>query len=77
MKLVINVIKSMQEVYPHIHIHIYSGNANDVTERIDKGLLNFGVLIEPTNLTKYESLCLLQQDTWGGINEKRLCVGKP
>nr|WP_208609963.1 LysR family transcriptional regulator [Gilliamella mensalis] len=70
MKLVVNVIKSMQDVYPHIRIHIYSGNANDVTERIDKGLLDFGVLIEPTHLTKYESLCLPQQDTWGVLMRK-------
>lgn len=70
MKLVVNVIKLMQDSYPQIRIHIYSGNANDVSERIDKGLLDFGVLIEPSHLTKYESLCLPQQDTWGVLMRK-------
>lgn len=70
MKLVIKVIKTIREHYPQIRFHIYSGNANDVTERIDKGLLDFGLLIEPNHLIKYESLRLPQQDTWGILMRK-------
>lgn len=64
LKLVIKIIKDMQLDYPKIRIHIFSCNANDVTERIDKGLLDFGVLIDPARLDKYESLCLPQKDRW-------------
>lgn len=70
MRLIIKVIKKMQEDHPQIRIHIYSGNANDVTEHLDKGLLDFGVLIEPTQLTKYESLRLPQKDSWGVLMRK-------
>ena len=45
MHLVAEVIREIRKEYPGIHFHGYSGNAEDVTERLDKGLLDFGVLI--------------------------------
>ena len=45
--------KNSADFYPGIHFHLYSGNAADVTERLDKGLLDFGVLIQPADISKY------------------------
>lgn len=59
------VIKTLQQEYPRICVHIFSGDADAVTERIDKGLLDFGLLIEPANTSRYESLLLPATDTWG------------
>lgn len=56
MKYIADIIKQLQEEYPKIKFHIYSGNAEDVTEKLDKGLLDFGVLIQPIDLSKYDSL---------------------
>ena len=53
MKYIAEVIKDMREEYPSIKYHLYSGNAEDVTEHLDKGLLDFGILIQPTDLSKY------------------------
>ena len=36
-----------------------------MTERLDKGLLDFGVLIEPANMKKYDYIRLPATDTWG------------
>ena len=36
-----------------------------MTERLDKGLLDFGVLIEPVHLEGYDYLRLPATDTWG------------
>lgn len=69
-KLVANVIKEMREIYPGIRYHLYSGNAADVTERIDKGLLDFGILIEPADISKYDYLSIPAKDTWGVIMRK-------
>ena len=55
----------LQERYPGILFHIVSGDAVDVCERLDKGLLDFGVLIEPVNLEGYDYLRLPATDTWG------------
>ena len=49
------VIRQMRADSPGIRYHLYSGNAQDVTERLDKGLLDFGIVIEPADISKYES----------------------
>lgn len=70
MRLIARVAKKLQEDYPDIRYHIFSGNAEDVTEKLDKGLLDFGLLIEPTDTTKYESIKLPATDTWGVLMRK-------
>lgn len=52
-------------MHPGIRVHLYSGNAEEVTERLDKGLLDFGLLIQPTDVTRYQSLRLPAKDRWG------------
>jgi DNA-binding transcriptional LysR family regulator len=70
MGLITDVIKTLQEEHPRIRVHIFSGDGDEVTERIDKGLMEFGVVIEPANLANYESLQLPARDTWGVLMRK-------
>lgn len=70
MRLIADVIKEIQEDYPYIRYHFYSGNAEDVTERLDKGLLDFGLLIQPKDISKYDYLTLPTKDIWGVIMPK-------
>ena len=55
----------LQQSYPGIHFHIVSGDAVDVCERLDKGLLDFGVLLGDMDKAKYHYLELPMKDTWG------------
>ena len=64
------LIKALGEACPNIDYHLHSGNAEDVTERLDKGLLDFGILIQPADLTKYDYLDLPARDRWGVIMRK-------
>lgn len=64
-KFLAKVAKELHDDYPEIHYHLYSGNAQDVTERLDKGLLDFGVLVQPADLFKYDYLNIPVKDTWG------------
>ena len=64
------IIRELQEDYPDIHYHLYSGNAEDVTERLDKGLLDFGILIQPADISKYDYINLPSRDRWGVIMRK-------
>lgn len=70
MKIIAEVIKDLRNDYPQIRYHLYSGNAEDVTERLDKGLLDFGILIQPTNISKYDYLTIPTKDVWGIIMRK-------
>ncbi|WP_392551302.1 LysR family transcriptional regulator [Orbus wheelerorum] len=69
-ELIAQVIKDLHSEHPNINIHIYSGDADEVTEQIDKGLLDFGLLIGADNISKYDSLLLPAKDTWGVLMRK-------
>ena len=64
------IIKEIRETYPGIHFQLHSGNAEDVTERLDKGLLDFGIIIQPADITKYDYLNLTAKDVWGVVMRK-------
>ena len=57
--------KELQRRYAGIRFHIVSGDAVDVCERLDKGLLDFGVLLGDIDKLKYRYLELPAKDTWG------------
>lgn len=75
-KLIADIISQLQKDYPHIKFNIYSGNAEDVADRLNKGLLDFGLLIEPTDLLKYDFLRLPVKDTWGVLMRKNSPLAK-
>ena len=70
MKYIAQILKEIQEEYPNIKYHIHSGNAEDVTEKLDKGLLDFGLLIQPIDLEKYDYYPLPAKDRWGVVMRK-------
>ena len=51
--------------YPDLKIHLYSGNADDVSEKLDKGIIDFGIVIDPVEKKKYDYLKLSKTDHWG------------
>ena len=65
MSLLANVIGMFRKKHPNVRFHLFSGNAEDVMERLDRGRLDFGVLIQPVDISKYDSLPLPVKDTWG------------
>ena len=55
----------LQNDFPLIRYHIYSGDAQRILERLDKGLIDFGLLVEPFDTSKYDYIRLPVKDTWG------------
>lgn len=70
MKHIARVAKDVQLRYPNIRYHLYSGNEEDITERLDKGLLDFGILIQPADISKYNYLNMPAKDVWGVVMRK-------
>ena len=58
-------IRKFKESYPSLHYHITSGDTEQVTEKLDKGLLDFAVLAEEPDPAKYNCICFPESDTWG------------
>lgn len=64
------VFKKINERYPQIKYHIFSGSTIEVSEQLNKGLLDFAILIEPIDLQKYNYIKLPYTDTWGVLMRK-------
>ena len=63
-------VRELQRTYPKIRCNIYSGNLPDVCERLDKGLLDFAIVMSYVDLSKYNYLELPMKDTWGILMRK-------
>ena len=69
-KYLAQTIKAFKEKYPLFRYHLTSGNTEQVTERLDKGLIDFAVIVEPPNLSKYNYLEVPEINTWGLVMRK-------
>jgi len=70
LKIITRIIKGIQREYPNVRFNIFSGNAEDIKEKLENGLLDFGILIQPTDISKYDYITLPSKDTWGLIMRK-------
>ena len=70
MNFIAKASKELLEHYPSIRFDLYSGNADDITSRLDSGLLDFGIVIEPTDKQKYDYIKLPATDVWGVLMRK-------
>lgn len=59
------LIKAFSEKYPAVQFTLYNETVDNVRDRLDKGLVDIGLLLEPIDVTKYDYVRLSQQDTWG------------
>lgn len=66
----IKILKRMQEKYPRIRYHFYSSGTETVNERLDKGLLDFAIIIQEPEASKYNFLKIPSYDRWGIIMRK-------
>lgn len=59
------IAKSLNIDYPQIHYHITSGDAVDIEDKLDKGLFDFGILLDHFDISKYNYLSLPMKNVWG------------
>lgn len=58
-------MKEFKMKYPNVTFHMFSGNADDIKERIDNGLIDIALLNEPVDIDKYDFIRLPKKDRWG------------
>ena len=61
----LKVLNEFQKIYPKVHYDIYTNNADNIKERLEKGLLDFGVLLEPVDVSKYDYIRMADKERWG------------
>lgn len=59
------ILEEMVREHPLITFHIVSGIGSEISERLDKGLLDIAILIEPIAMEKYEQVPLPRPERWG------------
>lgn len=59
------VAKIIQKKHLFVHFHISSGDAADIIEDLDKGLLDFALVFTPLDIEKYNRLELESKTVWG------------
>lgn len=64
------VAKDLQLQYPNVKFHLYSGNTEVIAERLDRGLLDFAIIVQEVDLSKYNYIKIPTSDTWGVIMRK-------
>ena len=70
MREVAKVAIPLQREHPGIRFNLYSANADDVSEKLDSGLLDFGLMFEPFDMRKYDTLLLPFSDTVGFLMQE-------
>lgn len=65
LQTVMQAAKAVQDNYPHITFRFFSGDADDVSEKLDRGLIDFGVMVDLPDTSQYNALRLPLTDRWG------------
>ena len=58
------IIHSFHEQYPKVDFDLYTATADHVKERMDQGLTDVGLLLEPINMEKYDFIRLEKKEQW-------------
>lgn len=69
-RFIARAAKELYASYPGIHYHISSGNSDFVSEQLDKGLIDFGIIFGNVDHAKYTSIELPFRDIWGVLMKK-------
>ena len=73
---VAQTIARMAKKYPNVRYQILNGDAEKIAEHLEHGTLDFGILLEPVDLTKYEHLLLPEKALVGKAKLKFLIIKK-
>lgn len=67
MRVLTDTFAELRRNYPRVTCQLYTGNADAVKERLERGLVDFALMIEPVNVEKYDHLSLPARDTVGVV----------
>lgn len=64
-RMLVKYIREFSEKYPLVRFDLYNEMADYIKDRMDKGLIDVGLLLEPVDTSKYDFVRLSQKETWG------------
>lgn len=68
--LIAEVMRRLRRHYPHIRLTMQTANATLITEQLESGVIDFGFMLAPVDITRFDNIRLPHQDTWGLLLRK-------
>lgn len=60
-----NILTGFREKHPLVTYNLYSGSSDGIKERLERGTLDLGLLLEPVDIGKYEFTRMRRKEEWG------------
>lgn len=60
-----SIMSDFRQKYPKVQFQLYTNSAEYIKERIEQGLLDFGLLLEPVDISKYDYVRMKEREKWG------------
>ncbi len=64
------IIAAFRKKYPNVTYEIYSGNAGNIRDYIERGFLDIGLMSEPVDMRKYNFVNMPVKEQWGAFVQK-------
>lgn len=64
------VLMEFSKQHPMVKYELYSADGNDIREKIDRGDIDIGILVEPVETAKYDYIRLPFYEQWGIVMRK-------
>lgn len=64
-RILARYMKQFSDKYPEVQFELYNAMADSIVERLDSGLSDIGLLLEPVDTTKYEFIRFDRNERWG------------
>ncbi len=68
--IVLQAATQIRKMYPEVKFNFYSGDAVEVSERLNHGSLDFAVMLQPIDNVKYDFISLPEHSEWGMLMPK-------
>ena len=64
------IMAGFRKRHPKVQFQIYTNSADYIRERLEQGLLDFGLLLEPVDITKFDYIRMKDRERWGLLLRK-------
>lgn len=66
-RLLTDCMAAFRRIHPLVKYELYSGNADNISDSIEHGLLDMGLMSEPVDIRKYDFVSMPIQEEWGAL----------
>lgn len=76
-RILTECVAAFRKQYPLVRYELYSGNAGNIKDGIERGLLDMGLMSEPIDIRRYEFVSMPVKEQWGAlVRENSPLAGK-